>query len=81
MKNILSLTFFFCFAISIYAQITLTHNVGNTPIDTGMFSCEDRDEGWSKIFKLSDFGIKPNEQFFINSLQFALSESNTGARL
>ncbi|OYX24637.1 MAG: hypothetical protein B7Z06_08710 [Flavobacteriales bacterium 32-35-8] len=46
-----------------------------------MFSCEDRDEGWSKIFKLSDFGIKPNEQFYINSLQVALSESNTGAHL
>ncbi|GAA4280799.1 hypothetical protein GCM10022260_12200 [Gaetbulibacter aestuarii] len=46
-----------------------------------MFSCEDSDEGWSRIFKLSDFGINPNEQFFINSGQVALSESNTGARL
>ncbi len=81
MRNILSVVFLFCFSISLNAQITLNHNVGNTPIDTGMFSCEDRDEGWSKIFKLSDFGIKPNEQFFINSLQFALSESNTGAHL
>lgn len=80
MKCVLYLLFFLS-CCNLKAQITLTHNVGNTPIDTGMFSCEDRDEGWSKIFKLSDFGIKPNEQFYINSLQVALSESNTGAHL
>lgn len=80
MKCVLYLLFFLS-SCNLKAQIKLTHNVGNTPIDTGMFSCEDRDEGWSKIFKLSDFGIKPNEQFNINSLQVALSESNTGAYL
>ncbi|MCQ0110678.1 T9SS type B sorting domain-containing protein [Zhouia sp. CL16] len=45
-----------------------------------MFSCE-RNEGWSRVFKLSDFGIAPNEQFVINSGEVALSKSNSGAIL
>ncbi|MCH4551574.1 T9SS type B sorting domain-containing protein [Aestuariibaculum lutulentum] len=81
MKKILSVVICFVTINLLAQEITLTHNVGNVPIDTGMFSCEDRDEGWSKIFKLSDFGIAANEQFLIKSLQVALSESNTGATL
>lgn len=80
MKNILSFLFVFIY-FNISAQIKLTHNIGNTPIDTGMFSCEDRDEGWSRIFKLSDFGIRVNEQFIIKSGQVALSKSSSGAYL
>lgn len=63
-----------------FGQITLTHNVGTTPIQTDMFSCE-RNEGWSRIFKLSDFGIAANEQFSIKSGQIALSKSHEGASL
>jgi gliding motility-associated-like protein len=61
-------------------QITLTNNVGNTPIETDMFSCES-DETWMRVFKLSDFGIASNEQFVIKSGQVALSQSNSGAHL
>lgn len=62
------------------AQITLSHNIGNIPIKTDMFSCE-TDESWSRVFKLSDYGILRNEQFMITSSQIGLSESNNGAYL
>lgn len=62
------------------AQITLTNNVGNTLIETGMVSCEE-DEVWARIFRLSDFGISANEQFVITSGQIAFSSSNEGANL
>lgn len=62
------------------AQIKLTHNIGTIPIHTDMFSCES-DEGWSRVFKLSDFGVSPNEQFIIKSGQVAFSKSNGGALL
>ena len=62
------------------SQITLTHNIGTTPIETDMFSCEE-DEVWSRVFYLSDFGILPNEQFLIKSGEIALSKSNDGALL
>ncbi|WP_228530238.1 T9SS type B sorting domain-containing protein [Tamlana sp. I1] len=81
MRNIFSIFLLLTLVNLGYSQITLSHNVGNTPIDTGMFSCEDKDEGWSRIFKLSDFGISANEQFVIKSGQVALSKSNSGARL
>jgi hypothetical protein len=32
-------------------------------------------EGWSRVFKLSDFGIAPNEQFIIKSGQMGISNS------
>lgn len=80
MKNILSLVFWLCFTITGYTQITLTHNIGTTPIDTGMSSCE-YDEQWARVFSLSDFGISIADQFIIKSGQFALSKSNEGARL
>ncbi|MCA0132141.1 T9SS type B sorting domain-containing protein [Winogradskyella alexanderae] len=63
-----------------FAQITLSHNVGNTPIDTGMFSCEG-DETWMRIFNLADFGVGPNEEFAITSGQIAFAESYSGANL
>lgn len=62
------------------AQITLTHNVGNTPIATGMSSCEG-DETWMRVFDISDFGIGSNEEFAITSAQIAFVESNPGATL
>jgi gliding motility-associated-like protein len=81
-----TLKFKFIIVISIFwifksnAQISLTHNVGNTPIDTGMFSCEG-DETWIRVFDLSEFGIGPNEEFAITSGQIAFTESNPGANL
>ena len=58
----------------INAQITLTNNFGTTLIKTNMLPCNE-DEGWSRVFKLSDFGIAPNEQFIIKSGQIGISHS------
>jgi len=71
---------FFLFFQYANAQITLNHNVGTTLLKTGMYSC-DRDESWSKLFTLSDFGIAPNEQFVIKSGQIGISKSDEGSNL
>ncbi len=65
---------------SIFSQVTLTHNVGNTPIVTSMFSC-DTEESWARAFTLSDFGISTTDQFIIKSGQVAVSNAYSGARL
>jgi gliding motility-associated-like protein len=62
------------------AQITLTNNVGTTLIKTDMYSCL-KDENWGRVFKLSDFGIAPNEQFVITSGQIGIAKSDIGAKL
>lgn len=59
------------------AQITLSHNIGNVPIQTDMFSCE-TSQSWSRLFKLSDFNITYNEKFIIKSGQVALYNSIGG---
>lgn len=65
---------------SIFSQVTLTHNVGNTPIVTSMFSC-DTEESWARAFTLSDFGISTTDQFIIKSGQVAVSNAYSGSRL
>lgn len=62
----------------INAQITLTNNIGTTLVKTDINSCES-DEIWSRIFKLSDFGISPTEQFVIKSGQVGISKSDAGS--
>ncbi|MFH4963900.1 T9SS type B sorting domain-containing protein [Gaetbulibacter sp. M235] len=79
MRNILSFIFLLNLGIG-FAQITLTHNIGTTPIDTGMPSCEE-DESWARVFKLSDFGLDTSEQFIIRSAQVGISKSYNGAYL
>ncbi|RVT76462.1 T9SS type B sorting domain-containing protein [Flavobacterium sufflavum] len=64
----------------INAQITLTNNIGTTLIKTDMYSCLE-DENWGRVFKLSDFGIAPNEQFIIKSGQIGISKSDIGSKL
>ncbi|MDO1512408.1 T9SS type B sorting domain-containing protein [Maribacter confluentis] len=71
---------FILFYNVISAQITLTHNIGNTPIKTNMTSCQ-YEESWSRAFTLSDFGISTADQFIITSGQVAISNSYEGARL
>ena len=79
MRNILS--FLFLLSVNFFsAQITLTHNVGNTPIQTDMFSCEFA-QSWSRKFKLSDFGVSSTEKFKINSGEVAIYNSLGGASL
>lgn len=64
----------------INAQITLTNNIGSTLIKTDMYSCME-DENWGRVFKLSDFGIAPNEQFIIKSGQIGIARSGIGSKL
>lgn len=78
-KNYLIVLFFLlCNLIS--AQITLTHNVGNTPIKNNMTSCQ-YEEAWARAFTLADFGISTSDQFIITSGEVAISNSYDGARL
>lgn len=70
----------FLFFQHINAQITLTNNNGTTLVKNDMLSC-DENEGWSRLFKLSDFGIKPNEQFIIKSGQIGISKSTISTPL
>lgn len=65
---------------SVTAQVTLTHNIENTPIKTNIPSCEVK-ESWARTFTLSDFGISTADQFIIYSGQVAISNSYDGARL
>lgn len=46
-----------------------------TLIKTDIYSY-DRDESWAKVFKLSDFGRAPSEQFIIKSGLLGLSKSD-----
>lgn len=64
----------------INAQITLTNNIGTTLIKTDMLPCE-RNESWSRVFNLSEYGIASNEQFVIKSAQIGISKSDTGSNL
>jgi gliding motility-associated-like protein len=81
MKRLLSLIFFcLFFFFNINSQITLSHNVGTTPIKTDWTSCED-EEYWARTFTLSDFGISTTDQFIVRSGQIAVSNSYNGARL
>ena len=79
MKKLLPLIFFCiicCFTIN--SQITLSHNVGTTPIKTNWESCEN-EESWARTFTLAEFGISTTEQLIIRSAQTAISNSYNGA--
>ena len=53
------------------AQITLTHNSCDV-VQTDIHSCTTASIYWSRTFTLQDFGIDANEEFIINTGQFAL---------
>ena len=61
-----------------FSQITLTHNIGNTLVQTNMTSCEE-DESWARVFNLSDFGKMSSDQFIIRSAEVGISKSYNGA--
>ena len=48
------------------SNVNLTHNIGDTPIQTRMFSCTAGYQYWARKFVLSDFGVNENEEFIIN---------------
>jgi len=79
-KNILLVIGLTILHFAVYAQITLTHNVGNNPVKTDITTCE-YEEYWARTFTLSDFGISTTDQFVIKSGQVAVSNSYDGARL
>ncbi len=66
-RNLIFFTILFltCFFGS-YAQITLTHNVGNELVNTGVGTCSEP-ENWARVFSLSEFGITTADEFQINS--------------
>lgn len=53
------------------AQITLTHNSCDV-VQTNIHSCTSSFIYWSRTFTLQDFGIDANEEFIINTGQFAI---------
>jgi gliding motility-associated-like protein len=82
MKKIPFLYFLLFFTNALFSQqnITLTHNVGTTPVKTNITTC-DFEEYWARTFTLSTFGISTTEQFIIKSGQVAISNSQKGAEL
>ncbi len=76
----IALLLFLLFFQYINAQITLTNNIGTTLIKTDMYSCLE-EETWGRVFKLSDFGIAPNEQFIIKSGQIGIAKSDIGSKM
>lgn len=66
-RNLIFFTVIFlnCFFNS-FAQITLTHNVGNELINPWVGSCS-QPEHWARAFTLSEFGITTDDEFQINS--------------
>ncbi|REH00316.1 T9SS type B sorting domain-containing protein [Flavobacterium aquicola] len=79
LKNTILLLIFLSFQY-LNAQITLSNNVGTTLVKTDMLACDDS-EGWSRLFKLSDFGIKSDEQFIIKSGEIGISKSTISTTL
>ena len=77
-KHCVLLFFSFCCLLNFHAQITLSHNVGTTPIKTDWESC-DKEEVWARTFTLSEFGINNDEQFIIRSAQVAISNAQLGS--
>lgn len=80
MKRIISLLFLFVYTFS-NSQITLSHNIENSPSIVNPTLCEDDDETWARTFTLSDFGITTNDQFIIRSVNVGISNAYDGARV
>ena len=77
MKLYVAVAFAF-FTLVTQAQIKLTHNVGNQPIETLMFSCN-QGEYWARAFILEDFGISTQDEPVIDTGQIAFSTTYQGA--
>ncbi|WP_298425340.1 T9SS type B sorting domain-containing protein [uncultured Kordia sp.] len=79
MKKIyILLSFLLVFNTSVFGQITLSHNIGDELINTGMFSCSDT-EYFGRTFYLADFGISATDEFVISSGNFGIARSYNGA--
>ena len=78
MKKIIPLLFIVFNSFNLSTQITLTHNVGTTPIKTDWINCEE-EQSWGRVFNLEDFGITTDEQFIIKSGQTAISNAKLGS--
>lgn len=58
--------------VTLFSQITLTHNVGNTLVPNSMYSCSWGGICWARKFTLSDFGINARQNFTITSGEVGL---------
>jgi gliding motility-associated-like protein len=72
------LFFFIILSNNLFAQINLSHNIGNTPIKTDWVNCEE-EQSWARVFNLEDFGITTDEQFIIKSGKTAISNAKLGS--
>ncbi|KAB1153350.1 T9SS type B sorting domain-containing protein [Tenacibaculum aiptasiae] len=55
------------------SNLNLSHNIGDYPIQTSMFSCTSSYQYWARKFKLKDFGVSQNEEFIIKKGFIGLS--------
>lgn len=77
-KNHLLFIALFIFNVSVLSQTTLSHNIGDNLVNTGMFSCGEP-EYFARTFTLSDFGISGADEFVISSGNFGIARSFQGA--
>lgn len=77
-KQFSLLLFILLFILTSNSQVTLSHNVGNTPIKTDWVNCEE-EQSWARVFNLEDFGITTDEQFIIKSGKTAISNAKLGS--
>lgn len=69
-----------CFLLylnSSFAQITLSHNVGNAITNRDIHGCGFGNVYWARTFTLEDFGISPGKDFIISSGEAAVTYENT----
>lgn len=59
------------------AQITLSHNIGNTIVETYSYGCTGGNVKWGRTFTVEDFGVNPGKDFVITSGEAAVTYENT----
>ena len=78
LKKNLYLVLIFLGTLEIAAQVKLTHNGGQYPLDTLMFTCVE-EEFWARTYVLADFGIDTNADSYIDRGEIAFYLSYAGA--
>ncbi len=65
-----------CMSFTLFGQTTLTHSTCEV-IKTTNHSCDTGAALWARDFTLSEFNVGPDEDFLINSVEFALSYTSS----
>lgn len=76
-NSLFFISVFFFILNSSFAQITLSHNVGNTITNRDIHGCSFGNVYWARTFTLEDFGISPGKDFIISSGEAAVTYENT----